>query len=373
MVDLSRKPATADNPGEVEIATQAEVDAGTAQDKIITPETLERSEAVRRNKRNLLINGNMDFWQRGTSGATTSSGRYLADRWHDFENASAFDGTVSRQQEDIFGNGNTTEYVLQVERTNGNTNENGHFLQQALETVNTIPLQGKKVTLSFYARKGTGYTPAGDVLVARIIGGTGIDETPINFTGQITLEEENAVLTSSWQRFSLTATVPTNITQIMVRFIANHIGTAGVNDIYRIGKIMLNEGDTAAPFARAGNNIQEELAMAQRYYEKTYPVDVAPGSSGQDGVQINYGGGPGNDQVRGFAEFKVTKRAVPTGRYFDGAGNENRITAGSTNNITISSGTTPVSVPTERGHRIDFNVSTGDVKILWHWTADAEL
>jgi hypothetical protein len=111
--------------------------------------------------RNFFINGGTDIWQRGTSIALTTSA-YTSDRWQGYRAVAG--STVSRQVTGDTTNLPFIQYCARVQRDSGNTATNTIYLGQSLETVNSIPLAGKTVTLSFYARAGANYSTASNAL-----------------------------------------------------------------------------------------------------------------------------------------------------------------------------------------------------------------
>jgi hypothetical protein len=88
-------------------------------------------------------------------------------------------------------------------------------------------------------------------------------------TGRTVLSTGTATLTTSWQRFSYTATVAASTTELNFQTSYVPVGTAGANDYYEITGVQFELGSTATPFSRAGGTIQGELAACQRYYWRT--------------------------------------------------------------------------------------------------------
>jgi len=66
-------------------------------------------------------------------------------------------------------------------------------------------------------------------------------------------------------------------------FLATSNQVNGVDNVandFRLSQIMLVRGSTApTEFILAGKNIEGEVALCQRYYEKTYTLDIAPGTA----------------------------------------------------------------------------------------------
>jgi len=219
--------------------------------------------------KNGIINGGFDIWQRGTSvSVSASTNAYTADRWGEGGGANAT--TVSRQATSDTTNLPSIQYCARVQRNSGQTSTNGITFVQSMETVNSIPYAGKTVTMSFYARKGTNYSAASNALTAYIITGTGTDQNRIGgaYTGDNASIVTTVTLTATWQRFTLTGTLPATATEIASYFTYTPSGTAGAADYYEITGVQLELGSTATTFSRAGGTIQGELAACQRYFWK---------------------------------------------------------------------------------------------------------
>ena len=243
---------------------------------------------------NPLINSCMDIWQRGTSIANTASTLYTADRWVTVGSPAAF--TISRQATGDTTNLPNVQYCARVQRNSGQTNTTGFDFLQGFETTNSIPYAGKTVTMSFYARAGANYSPTSSILQAQLYSGTGTDQSPTAaFTGQATVINQNATLTTTWQRFTYTASIGATATQLKTIFSMAPTGTAGAADFYEITGVQLDIGSVALPVRRNGATIQGELAACQRYYWRisngsvysSYGTGVA-GSSTLAYIVINY-------------------------------------------------------------------------------------
>lgn len=110
-------------------------------------------------------------------------------------------------------------------------------------------------------------------------------------------------------RRSVTLTVPSGSTgDIAVKW-----GPAGGAVSYR--KVQLNEGAHARPFERRHPAV--ELALCQRYFEKTYDIGVAPGSAiaaGRLAQTAPVSGSPAATRYTAGARwfYRALKRATPT-------------------------------------------------------------
>jgi hypothetical protein len=218
---------------------------------------------------NPVINGGMDIWQRGTSFSITSTNAYTADRFNVQSAGPAL--TASRQITSDSTNLPNIQYCLRVQRNSGNTSTSAIIVQSMIETVNTIPFAGKTVTVSFYARKGADFSPTSSNIEVTLYTGTGTDQSIItgSYTGQATpINASNAVLTTTWQRFTYTATLGSTVSEMALYFRANPIGTASTNDYFEITGVQMDIGSVALPFRRSGGTLQGETALCQRYYQR---------------------------------------------------------------------------------------------------------
>jgi hypothetical protein len=255
--------------------------------------------------KNPIINGGFDVWQRGTSlSFPASTYGYTADRWATSTNASQA-CTISRQLTNDTTNLPNIQYCVRLQRNSGQTGTGTLFYIQALETVNSIPFAGKTVTFSFYARRGANYSATSNILAVAIGTGTGTDQTPFSaWTNAASPISQNATLTTTWQRFTYSATLASNITQIKPSFTFDPTGTAGANDYFEVTGIQLELGSVATSFSRAGGTIQGELAACQRYYYRLQPTATVQ--------QFGFGWAFSTTGAVHLIDFPVTMRTNPT-------------------------------------------------------------
>lgn len=220
--------------------------------------------------KNAIINGGMDIWQRGTSVALAASSvytaNYTADRWQVGTLAALEATTISRQATADTTNLPNIQYCARVQRNSGQTGIGNIYFGQSIESTNSIPFAGKTVVLSFYARAGANYSAGSSVLASTITYGTGTDQNfNAGYTGGV-LNTQNNTLTTTWQKFTYSLTIPATATEIGTYFTFVPIGTAGANDYFEITGVQLELGSVATTFSRAGGTLQGELANCQRYY-----------------------------------------------------------------------------------------------------------
>jgi hypothetical protein len=250
--------------------------------------------------RNAFYNSAFDVWQRGTSIALTTTS-YTADRW--FGYGSVAGRTVSRQTGDTGFN-----YCARVQRDSGNTNTSAIYFAQPFEIIDATKFAGKTVTWSFYARAGANYSAASSGLGVTMLTGTGsTDSNAIvsGYTGQSALINTSITLTTSWQRFSVTASIGSTITQFTPYFTHTPVGTAGAADYFEVTGVQLETGSVATSFVRQSGSIQGELAACQRYYVRVGGSDVYERLSTSGSAQSA-------TSITALLTVPVTMRVAPT-------------------------------------------------------------
>ena len=211
--------------------------------------------------KNLVINGGMDIWQRGTSFALTNTTPYTADRWCVQPGANSV-WTASQVSSALTG----FKYAQRFQRTSGSTSTANLNIGSTIETLNSLPLAGQTVTLSFWARAGANLINTPGSIISY---GTGTDQNLVTTAFTAVSSVYSNTYTTSWQRFSQTVTIPSNATQVGVQFYTNgESGTAGANDYFDITGVQLEIGATATPFSRAGGNYWAEYQLCLAYYEQ---------------------------------------------------------------------------------------------------------
>ena len=211
--------------------------------------------------KNFLINGGMDIWQRGTT--FTNPGGYTADRW--FGSRDSGQNNYSYSQQTSGGIIGLPNYV-RIQRTSGDTQTGSIYFNQSIETTNSYPMTSQTVTLSFWAKAGANYSATSSAFYARVLYGATNNIQMYHYTSGVSNFTTSFNLTTSWQKFTYTVTIPSTSTQVGVEFQAFPTGTAGANDYVDFAGCQLEIAPQATPFSRAGGSIGGELALCQRYY-----------------------------------------------------------------------------------------------------------
>ena len=213
--------------------------------------------------KNKIINGDFNVWQRGTSFTPAASGNqvFTADRFSVFRDGS---GTVTVSQQTFTPgtapvSGYEGQYYLRFAQSVAGSGETYSVLEQRIEDVRSFA--GQTITLSFWAKGAAGATLAAPSVVQYFgSGGSGTVYTVIG-TSQ--------TLTTSWQRFSFTGTVPSvsgktiGTGSSLGAAIALLCNTAFTWDFWGV---QVEAGSVATAFQTATGTFQGELAACQRYY-----------------------------------------------------------------------------------------------------------
>lgn len=219
--------------------------------------------------RNLLINGDMRVKQRATLTTTTNVYQFTADRWWVFSGLSTV-GAPSYVTASTLAN---FPNALRAQRQASNTGTAAISVGQTIESANVYGVQGKTIVLSFWARAGANFSSASSALTVVVNQGTGIDQGTLGvinqtWTGQTNTTVGTSTLTTSWQKFSYTYSVPSTATELNVQFLYSATGTAGANDYFDITGVQLEQGTIATPFEYLP--IETQLKLCQRYFQRFF-------------------------------------------------------------------------------------------------------
>jgi hypothetical protein len=322
---------------------------------------------------NPVLNGAFDIWQRGTTITSVGTFVYSADRWQVVTDGVGTTAQVTRQTTSDSTNLPFIQYCARIARTTTGTND--IYFAQSFETINAIPYAGKTITLSFYARKGSGYSAASSQLIVKIDSGTGTDQNVLTgYTGGASPINSSATLTTTWQRFTFTGTVSATANEFGIYFKNTPVGSTTTNDYYEVTGIQIDVGSVAQPFRRAMNTIQGELAACQRYYEKSYSIGVAPATNTDLGMAIATANSNASNNVFYNINFAVVKRSSPTMTFYEEGG-----TVG--NWVYSRSGVGPLAAAAtaygigSSSARVYVGIGAGftAAQIQGHWVASAEL
>jgi len=227
--------------------------------------------------RNKIINGDFGIWQRGTTFNNIGNNVYNADRWITSNGNSSATINITRQS---FTPGSApvvgyeSAYYLQFAQTVAGSGSGYNQLQNRIEDVRTFANQ--TVTFSFWALAGSG-TININPIVGQCFGSGGSGNVELTLT-----PTSISVGSSGWVRYTATGTLPSIAGKTIGtgNYIYAYFGLP-TNAVFtfNVWGVQLEAGSTATEFTTASGSIGGELALCQRYYQSTYPLGVAPGST----------------------------------------------------------------------------------------------
>ena len=268
-------------------------------------------EPVRSGFRNRLINGGMDIWQRGMS---FSAGGYAADRWQ----AEATGNTLGFSAQRVSVS-DALPFRYAMSASAAGTNHVG--IRQQIEYTNFHDLAGKTVTLSFWVKALYDNTESATVRVWNRQSAT--EDTPL--VSDIYNGTESAgmsISTTGWTRVSSAIDIASDTRALAIGIVlggANQSSSDATRG-FAVTGVQLEELDFAGEFEY--RPYQTELQLCQRYYEKSYAPDTAPGSVDAANVFETGAISNGTDTVLALptVNYKVPKRTSPTLAFYAPAG-----------------------------------------------------
>jgi hypothetical protein len=343
---------------------------------------------VNNSRKNFIINGATRIWQRGTAAVNiaASNAAYLADH---FRAINATDGTLSYTRgtsnspsstfrEYIWLSTNVVDTSLSAAQTVG--------IQCVIEGYDILPLIGKTCTLSFWAwaavagtycvsftNYSEGNTDRSYVAEYTLSAGSSFEYKTITFTMHDLLSGSNWNTTNGgglriWWSYGSGSNFNTTPNTWQT---GNYVGTSNQvnlmgNVSYGLGitGIQLELGSIATPFET--RSFSEELALCQRYYEKSYEYSTAIGTVTQNGMTH---GIRGSGSQCSMVYYKVPKRISSTPILYSPATG----TAGQCRNY--NSGADQAASAASVSEK-SFNVGNGSASVSdiygTHWVSDAD-
>ena len=276
-------------------------------------QTMQQLIAGITNRNILWMNGGLEIWQQGNS-LTISAGvtQYTADRWYVTTNANQTTGVGT-------GTGLSTNSNISgfVQRNSGQTGVGAYTYGYPLDTDELYRIRGNKVSLSFLAVAGSGFTPANGTLTVALYVGTGaVAKRGVGFTGETNVLTIATNLTPGGAAVAISgnssAIVPATATQGELQFTWTPVGTAPVGDFIRLDDIMLESQLTSAwtPTSFDRVDFPTMLNGCKRFYSKTMSYGITP-ASGTGGYQNALGTNVGSIQSPFiWWQFPVEMRAT---------------------------------------------------------------
>ena len=338
---------------------------------------------------NDIINGKMDIWQRGISFISPSTGQYLVDRLLWSSSGMSSTVTVTRSTDTPNPNYNySTRIQCTTTDTPTGTDSQGAFYKMEgydfkkyfnqygvlgfyVKAVNKpgvycITFTNGNFTRSF-VREYTVTTAWTFITIPPVL----FNETPLtggswsttngvglNIFFALSVGTTYQGTPNSWQASTLLGT------SNQVNFM-----DSTSNELF-ITAICMNPGTVIYGFN--DYDFDNEILRCQRYYEKTYNIDVAPGTVTPIGrkIFITTGTGSATYTIHLDWHWETNKRAIPTvTTYSSSTGTENRVEvkSGDVTPTISSEGTTGAEIKGIDG------VAATEKRLMFQAIADAEL
>jgi hypothetical protein len=344
--------------------------------------------------KNRIINGGMTIDQRNAGAAVTALDSYAVDRWQ-YEGSQTSKVNLQQNAGGVTPPAGFTNYY-------GVTSSSAYsvlsgdffFIGQRIEGFNIADLgwgtaNATTVTLSFWVRSSLTGT----------FGGALVNSA----SNRTYIFAYSIVSANTWEQKSITIlgeTTGTWVTNngigIRIRFSlgtgsvlsgtagawesGNYISATGATSVvgtngatFYITGVQLEKGSVATPFEF--RSIGQELALCQRYYEKSYNQSVVPGTASVGAGAAGFATSTSNGYNYGVVRFAVSKRAASTVTTYSYAGTAGVASDGNASDLTANSA--GVNLPGETGYNLN-NGSGGTLTFTGNsyfvnWVASAEL
>jgi hypothetical protein len=251
--------------------------------------------------RNPAINSGFEFWQRGTSmqdshtsGANVWDRTYAADRWYGgtVSDVAACLGAVNVSRQAMTGSASVTDYALRLGyATNGLVDTNAKVaIVQELDRRLVKQLRGKILNLSAYLQNVD--FNSGPVYTLKIVTGTGSEGEwyTSGYTGAATPATTSAEIASTlssggnWTRVSAqSSAIGSTVTCMALVLEVSSIGDDGgtTDGNMEMAQVLLSESISTLlpPWQRCGESYAAELELCEFYFQKSYPLETAPGAA----------------------------------------------------------------------------------------------
>lgn len=298
--------------------------------------------------RNRIINGRMQIDQRNagalqtfTAGAAVA---YCVDRFY----AYCTGANITGQRLALSNGQNRYRFYGAA----GNTYV---MLGQRIEALNSLDLAGQTVTLQ---------AKLSSTSVTNVFWQASRATVTDSFSSQTDIASGLFTISGTEGTYSTQISIPTSATMgIQIEF--RVLSGLPAGQTLTIGDVQLEQGSVALPVEIRPYG--QELALCQRYYEKSYNLTTKPGTAATS-AWIASSPGPGN-YLRVSGSFRADKRAAPTMVLYNP-------TTGATGTVSIDGEAKSATI---FGKETAFSFYLNNIPTIvdqfmsGHWTAEAEL
>ena len=272
--------------------------------------------------RNRIINGDMRIAQRGTTSFTGVGGTpaYCLDRFQTYETGTGTGSRTINQVTDVpLGSG--LFYSANVVYTSTVTGVSETWLRQTIEAYNCFDLVKSPVTISFWYKSNRVGSHGVRLFASQ---GTMTDTYQTFTVFNANTWEYKALTFSNSVGASLAGATPQNagwILDIGPVVFAMASATVSNGDYFTLTGVQLEKGLVATPFEV--RPYATELALCQRYYQKSYQPGDYAGTVGTNGIIT---ASAVNTDSIGGTRFNVPMRATPGTTIYSTAGTAGKAT-----------------------------------------------
>ena len=231
----------------------------------------------------------------------TQSAFFVEDRWIAYRTGLVANGQMALMtlsNSDLpFTSAGVTNFA-RIGRSSGDTSVANINLVTNLETINSIPMAAKTVTLSFYCRAGANYSGSTNGLGSLALGVLTDQNYVSNTLGAgASILSNSFSSTTSWQRISYSYSIPATATQVAPVIGYTPFGTAGSADYLDITGVQLEIASSPTSFELRPYAV--EVPLCQRYYEVTLSAMYSPDGTNGTSMRVHW-------------YYKAAKRINPT-------------------------------------------------------------
>ena len=331
---------------------------------------------------NVIINGGFDFFQRNNNTVLTNyvsaDDTYCFDRWISLTQSNS----ISTYRWNLITATPAPPGPFCGRLTQSNVTAQRMGLLQIVEGVNSFPLRGQTITLQARIANASGnlryaileWTGVADTITSDVVQDwTSATYTSNNFflSSNLIVAATGYITGSTWQDVVLSATVSTACSNLIVFFWTE-------SPVPQNGTVAIANVDCHLGTQRFFNPrpTATELLLCQRYYEKSYEIDVKPGTAQSRRGAIGSQARDGSWLLNFMSYYAVRKRVfVNPVLYSPYTGVISKAGAYSTAQIFIADRNVQVIESSTTKYSIS---GTGDIDsvndVIWHhFTAECEL
>lgn len=339
--------------------------------------------------KNLIINGDFEIAQRGTSFTPLANDDYTLDRWQ-YQKGGAMVHDLA-QFSDVPTVAQAGRYIPNSMSIDCITIDSSiaagefSYIWQKVEGYNFQEIAQKTFTISFWVKA----TKTGTYCIA--LRNSGFDRS---YVAEYTVNASN-----TWEFKTITIEASpsaggwnyTNGLGIGIAWIlaagstfqttagswqtGNFLATTNqvnacdsTSNNFRLAGVQVEAGSVATEFEK--RSIQQELILCQRYYQKSYNFGVNPGAITIAGVDGAWAINSLDLYDFGLNNFTTRMRSQPTMTSY----NSSTGVAGQVrNSSTGASNASQIVAVSEKGYQMQVVSAVANNAYVWHWIADAEL